>query len=656
MFSRKLSVSFLIIVLGFTSHGLVSAKSYVLESPDEDLAVRVYTGKQLQWEVAYKKSIVVERSLIGMTTGDGVAIGKYPKVVGEKRISIDKNIRPVIAQKSSIVRDNYSELRLDFSGDYSLEVRAYNDGVAYRFLTNFGKEVMIQEETMELNLPEGARTLFPEEETMISHFERLYIEEKVSDLSAERFASLPVYFETDKGTHIVFTEADLYQYPGLFLSGSGGNGLRAAFPGYVTSATPKKGSEDRNEDIESADYIAVTEGTRAFPWRLAVISDDAGDLVESQLVFLLSRENQIEDTGWIKPGKIAWDWYNANNIYGVDFESGINTETYKYYIDFASEYNLDYVILDEGWTKSTTEIKSSNPDINVPELVAYGKEKGVGIILWSLWKPMDKDYKNILALYASWGVVGVKIDFMQRADQYMVEYYEKIAKEAAKHKLLVDYHGAFKPAGLRRAFPNVISYEGVKGNENNKWSQDITPEHNVTLPFIRMVAGPMDYTPGSMVNTQLGNHRISHFRPMSLGTRVHQVAMYAVYESALQMLCENPSTYYREHETTEFISRFPTVWDETRVLQAKVGDYIAVARRSGKTWYVGAMTDWSARELEIDFSFLGRGSYKIDYMADGVNADKYAQDYVRKTGKVKRSSKLKVKLAPGGGWAAIITP
>ena len=271
-----------------------------------------------------------------------------------------------------------------------------------------------------------------------------------------------------------------------------------------------------------------------------------------------------------------------------------------------------------------------------------------------LWEPLDKDL-SILELYSSWGVVGVKVDFMQRADQYMVNFYERVAEAAAKNKLIVDYHGSFKPAGLRRAYPNVLSYEGVKGNENNKWSNIITPEHNVTLPFTRMVAGPMDFTPGAMVNATANNHKISFYRPMSLGTRCHQVAMYVVYESPLQMLCESPSTYYKEEETTKFISKIPTVWDETKVLDAKVADYVLIVRKKDDTWYIGAMTDWTPRELEIDFSFLEEGSYIMEVMCDGDNAHNYAQDYNFETMEINSTSHIKIKLASGGGWAAIIS-
>lgn len=634
---------------------LVAAAPLVLESPDKNLRLHVNIEKDITWSLDYRGKQVITPSKIGLhIKGDGnIAHDIVVKHIA--RTEVESELKPAVRHKSAVIPEHYREMAINFHNNYGVQFRAYNDGIAYRFVGNRDAEIIVEQEEMQLNFAKGATTLFPEEETLISHFERSYVAETVANINKKRFASLPAYIAVDD-VNIVFTEADLFDYPGLFLYGTGKNGFRAGFPGVVTKATPKKGTEDRDQDVEFAKHIAETTGKRSFPWRVAVVSDDDGALIESQLVYLLSRENQIEDTSWIKPGRIAWDWYNANNIYGVDFKSGLNTETYKYYIDFAAKYGLEYVILDEGWTKSTTNILENNPDMDVHELIAYGKEKGVGIILWALWGPLDKDFENILATYAQWGVKGIKIDFMQRADQYMVNYYEKIARAAAKHKLLVNYHGGFKPAGLRRAYPNVMTYEGVKGNENNKWSADITPEHTVTLPFIRMVAGPMDFTPGSMVNVQPSNFNISHYRPMSMGTRAHQVAMYAVYESALQMYCESPSTYYREHETTDFIAAFPSVWDETKVLAADIGNYVMVARRSGKQWFIGAMTDGTARELTVDFSFLDKGNYKLDYFRDGVNTEHYAPDYKREQRDIKAGDSMTIKLAAGGGWAAIITP
>lgn len=629
------------------------AQTYELASPDDNIRLTVHIKDDISFSVAYKNVPIIENSTISLTLDGTPSFGISPKVKKKIETQTHNILTPTVAQKSSTIVDEYKQLSVFFRGNYQLTFRVYDDGVAYRFSTSLKKDVIVKNESFKLNFSDQATSLFPEEESLISHYERLYIPTKLDTLKESSFCSLPVLIEVNN-INILLTEADVFDYPGMFMYGTKGNALAAGFPAHVSEAKPRPGAEDRDQVLTSNNYIASTSGTRDYPWRVMIITDQDEKLIESNLVYQLSRPSKIGKAEWIVPGKVAWDWYNANNIYGVDFTAGLNTETYKYYIDFASKYGIEYVILDEGWSKTTTNIKEFNPNIDVIELIEYGKGKNVGVILWVLWGPLDKEL-SILELYSSWGAAGVKVDFMQRADQHMVNYYERVAEAAAKNKLIVDFHGSFKPAGLRRAYPNVITYEGVKGNENNKWSNIITPEHNVTLPFTRMVAGPMDFTPGAMVNATAKNHKISFYRPMSLGTRCHQVAMYVVYESPLQMLCESPSTYYKEEETTKFISKIPTVWDKTKVLDAKVADYVLIARKKDDKWYVGAMTDWTPRELEVNFSFLDEGSYIMEVMSDGDNAHNYAQDYSYDTVEINNASHIKIKLASGGGWAAIIT-
>jgi alpha-glucosidase len=371
------------------------------------------------------------------------------------------------------------------------------------------------------------------------------------------------------------------------------------------------------------------------------------------MVFKLAKECQLKNTAWIKPGKVAWDWWNANNVYGVNFKSGINTATYKYYVDFASRYGIEYIILDEGWSK-TTDLFAVNPDINIDELLKYAKSKNVGVILWVVWKTLDNQLQQALDQFEKWGVRGIKVDFMQRDDQLMVNYYWKVAEEAAKRHLLVDFHGSYKPDGLSRTYPNVLTREGVRGLEQSKGSMYPTPEHNVTIPFIRMLAGGMDYTPGAMINAQLRDFRPINDRPMSMGTRCHQLAMYVVFESPLQMLCDNPTNYLKEPECMQFLSKVPSVWDETIPLDCKVADYVMVARKRGTVWYVGAMTDWTPRTLSVDFSFLPAGVYSATIYQDGVNANRVGNDYKRIVKQIKNTDKMQINLAPGGGWVARI--
>jgi len=633
----------------------VFSQSFELNSPDGRIQIQVNNDDKISWSASLDGNAIIEQAVMGMDFSASTDFGSNPQIKKNSVKEVSSVIHPIVPHKDAKIKDEYVQLSLTFKGRYRLDFRAYNDGVAYQFIDEGKISRDVISEQISLTLPEGSRSLFPQEESMYSHNERLYLDKSLAEISSDDFCSLPVLFTTDKAK-VLFTETALHDYPGLFMRGNGNTTMDAKFPNFVLEAVDSKKSPDRDQTItKQADYIAKVSGNRSYPWRVFIISDDDRTFVESNLTYQLSKPSVLKNTEWIRPGKVAWDWYNANNIYGVDFKSGLNTSTYKYYIDFASSNGIEYVILDEGWTKSTTEILDFNPDIDVPELIRYGKEKGVELILWVLWKPLDANLVQILETYKSWGVKGVKVDFIQRNDQYTVSSYERIAKECARLELLVDFHGAFKPSGLRRMYPNVINYEGVKGSENNKWSNDITPEHNVTIPFIRMAAGPMDYTPGAMVNRQDANFAISYERPMSLGTRAHQVSMYVIYEAPLQMLCESPSRYYKEQETVDFIVQIPTIWDETIVLQGSIGDYIALARRNGDKWFLGAMTDWDPRELKLDLSFLGEGEYKMEVFKDGINAGQFAEDYRRETQEVNKNYKITAKMAAGGGWAAIIS-
>lgn len=627
-------------------------RQFNLSSPDGRVTVKVEIGDDIKWSAALDGKPVILPGTVSMSVNQDI-LGKNPALLSQSRRQINNRITVDVPRKNKMELDLCNELSLRFKNNYSLTFRAYNEGAAYRFETRYKDEVLVKNENVNLNFNPGSQVFFPEEESIISHYERSYIDTALASLSSGRFCSLPVLV-TSGGVRVLVTEADLFDYPNLFLSATGGNSLAAKFPPVLLHADPGKRPDRDEKIVKEADYIARTSGTRTFPWRVFTITDDDRKLAGSDMVFKLSRPVAINDTKWIKPGKVAWDWWNANNIYGVDFEAGLNTATYKYYIDFAAKYGLEYIILDEGWSKTTTDLTSANPDINLEELISYGKNKGVGVILWMLWKPLDQNMEKHLDQFIKWGAKGIKVDFMQRADQYMVNYYERVARECAKRQLLVDFHGAFKPSGLHRAYPNVMSYEGLKGAENNKWGKLITPDHNVTLPFIRMVAGAMDYTPGAMINANKISFRDIFDTPMSMGTRCHQFAMYVVYESPLQMLADNPTHYYKEPESTEFISKMPVTWDETKVLDAKVSDYILVARRKGTKWYAGAMTDWTPRTLTLDCSFLPPGNYKIEMMQDGVNAGHNGNDYKKVVQKITNGSKLVLNLAAGGGWAGII--
>ena len=630
---------------------LQSQVVFDLKSPNEKIITNIRFSKIIEFEILCDSIPIVDYSKISLNINDETILGENPRIKKKITNTINQKVIPVIPEKNKVIRDFYNEMKFLFKGKYALTFRAYNNGIAWRFETSHKNDIKVNSEQLELNFPENSHIYFPEENQFFSHNERYYLYEPINQISPDRFCSLPALVESADGIKVLITETDLEDYAGMWLKGTGTNGLKAIFPGV---ALEEEQTSDRDVSISKyADYIAITQGTRTFPWRILAIAENDGDLITNQLSYLLAKPCAIEETSWITPGKVAWDWWNANNIYGVDFRAGINTETYKCYIDFASKYGIEYIILDEGWYE-LGDLLALNPDIDMEEIISYADEKNVGVILWVVWKTLCDQWDETFDQFEKWGVKGIKVDFMQRDDQWMVNYYYKVAEEAAKRKMIVDFHGAYKPSGLRRKFPNVLTREGVRGLEQSKWSDKNTPEHNVTLPFIRMVAGPMDYTPGAMINAQEKNFRAVFTRPKSMGTRCHQLAMYVVYESPLQMLADSPSNYYKEPECMEFLSAVPTVWDTTIVLSAKVADHIALARKRGAEWLVGVMTNWDPKDLEIDFSFLEDGEYFIDIYQDGINADSCAEDYQKFSQKISSGDTLNIHMSPGGGWVARI--
>jgi alpha-glucosidase len=643
-------LSSLLLIAVFSKNGTAQA-SYDLRSPDGRIEIRIRTADQIRYDVVLKGRAVLENCILTLDVGHK-RLGLQPKVLAAKPRSVDQIVEPVVRQKFARIPDRYKELRLNFEGGYAVVFRAYNEGAAYRFETSMAPEkVKIYGEEASFNFTSNFMVYYPQEDSFFSHNERKYLPQHLSEIAPEFLATLPAVVDVGEGAKVAIAESDVDSYPGLWLKGTSGNALTATFPPY-----PLKESLTRDRDyrvVESADYIAVTAGTRTFPWRVIGIADHDGDLLTNQIVYLLEKPSQVQDTSWIKPGKVAWDWWNFNNVYGVDFKAGVNTSTYKFYIDFAAKYGLPYIILDEGWYRLGNVLEVV-PEINMEELTAYARQKNVGIILWVVWKTLDDQLIPALDQFEKWGVKGIKVDFMQRSDQVLIDYYYRVSRECAKRKMLVDFHGDQKPASMTRTWPNLISTEGVRGMEWSKWSAESEPKHNVTLPFTRMFLGPMDYTPGAMRNATKLTFAPILGQPMALGTRCHQLAMYVVFESPLQMLSDSPSNYLREPEAMEFLSAVPTEWDETRVLDASIAEYVAVARRNGKEWYVGAMTDWTPRNLEVDLSFLPEGNFTMEVYQDGVNADRYASDYKKATVPVNKNTKLTLPLASGGGWAARI--
>ena len=645
---------------------LMAQKNYTLTSPDGTLQATVATGSDLRISLSADGETLLAPSPVSMTLGGGEVLGSNPKVTRVRKNTADARIASPFYKKSS-VRDHYNELELTMRGDYGLVVRLYDDGLAYRFTTRKKDGILVENEQVAYTFPGdytayapyvGHKRLLDFEGQFRNSFENTYTRLPLTQLDPRKLIFLPVLVELPGGRKMVITEADLQGYPGLFLN----NSTEAPVLKGVFAPYPKKEEQGGHNQLqmlvtEREPYIAATEGTRSFPWRVMAVSKDDSQLLDNDLVYRLAPASKIADTSWIKPGKVAWEWWNASNLYDVDFKAGINNETYKYYIWFASQHGIEYVILDEGWAvNKQADLMQVVPEIDLEELVEYGRERNVGIILWAGYHAFDRDMEKVVKHYSNMGVKGFKVDFMDRDDQEIVDFLYRGAETCAKYKMMVDYHGICKPTGLQRTYPNVINYEGVHGLENMKWvaSTYDMPLYDVTIPFVRMVAGPMDYTQGAMRNAIRKNYAPIYTEPMSQGTRCHQLATYVIFESPLNMLCDNPSNYNREPECTEFIANIPTVWEKTVALDGKVGEFVAIARLHGNDWYVGALTNWDAREVELDLSFLGDGNYKLELFKDGINADRAACDYKKEVIPVPADRKVKVKMAPGGGWAAKI--
>ncbi len=643
----------LIVLLYFFTLQIASGQEYFLYSPDSRLSLKIAVTDVVKYAVSVNGKTIMSPAVIGCTTD--FLQNQTLKILTSRKNSVkNQTLYPLVHQKNRTINDNYNSLSVTFNDQKTLECRAYNNGVAWRWEIDRNGDYKVLDEQVNFQFWASDAVWYPLEEGFMSHNERVHKRWKI-DSTKGQLASLPVLVDCNDAK-VLITEADLLDYAGLWLKGGENGLLKGVFPRYPKT---KKLVNDRDEKVLTREeYIAVQKDAHALPWRVLMIAQNDADLLTNQLVYQLARPS-LGDYSWVKSGKIAWDWWNFNNIYGVDFRAGINTATYKYYIDFAAKNGLEYIILDEGWTETTTNILKSCPEINMEELVAYGKQKNVSIILWCLSAALEPQLEAALDLYAKWGIKGIKVDFMQRDDQNMVNFYEKTAIAAAKRKLLVDFHGAYKPTGMERTYPNCLTREGVFGLENSKWDtlKNIGPEHNVTIPFIRQAAGPMDYTPGAMLNSNEKDWFPNWSTPKSLGTRCHQLGMYVVYESPLQMLADNPTHYMKEPSCMEFLSKVPVEWDTTIILHAKVSDYIVTVRKAANgEWYIGGMTDWTARDFEVDLSFLPKGNFTMHSWSDGINADRNAQDFKYKKETVNSAVFMKIKLAAGGGYVARIVP
>ena len=663
MKNKVLFLAFLLLI----SINLVAQKQYTLQSPNEKITVTINTGDQLSYSVMHENTVVLADSPIGIELDNGTVLGAPAKALSDKRTSVDEIIEANFYKRNEI-EDHYNELALTFKGLYKVIFRAYDEGVAYRFQTGIAKPFNVVSEIADFNFDADYQALIPyvlrragQEGDIINQqfynsFENTYTPVNLSQMDPEKLAFLPLLVELKDGKKVVITEADLEDFPGLYLRNEKGKtGFTAVHAGYPK--TEEQGGHNNLQYLvkERENYVAQVDRKRFYPWRCLLISENDKDLADSDLVYKLASPCRVDDISWIKPGKVAWDWWNAWNVYGVDFKTGINNDTYKYYIDFASKYGIEYVILDEGWAvNKKADLFQVVPEINLKALVQYAKERNVGLVLWAGYAAIDKDMELVCQYYSDLGIKGFKVDFMDRDDQKVVDFYYRMAAMAAKYHLFIDFHGAYKPTGLSRTYPNVLNFEGVYGLEQAKWDNNSDLVLNeVTIPFIRMVAGPLDYTQGAMKNACKNCFAAVYTEPMSQGTRCRQLAEYVIFESPFNMLCDSPSNYLQEDECTKFIASVPTTWDETVVLDGKVGEYLVVARKKGYKWYIGAITNWEERDMEVDITALKSGAKSGKIFRDGPNANRVGKDYVTEQLQIWGNT-IKFHLAKGGGAVVVL--
>lgn len=638
-----------------------AGKTYDISSPDGKIQTGISVGSDLSYSVNFNGKPVISESVLSMTLSDGTVWGKNPKVTKVSKKSVDSEIASPF-YRAAKSEEKYNSATISFKGGWGVEFRAYNDGVAYRFISSQKKPLTIEDEMVSYNFPFDAVSYVPYTKSRAvdpyyNSFENEYAEVKLSGIDQEQLIFLPMTVDLGDNVKVTITESDLEQFPGLYMTGQGDNSLKGSHARYPKRSVQGGHNNLQMEVKERESFIAKTDGNRTFPWRVAIITGNDKDLAASNLSYLLASPSRVADISWIKPGKVAWEWWNDWNIAGVDFEAGINNDTYKQYIDFAARNGIEYLILDEGWAVNLeADLMQVVLEINLPELIEYANARNVDVVLWAGYVAFDRDMEKVCKHYADMGVKGFKVDFMDRDDQEMVDFVHRAAKTCGKYNLILDLHGMYKPAGLNRTYPNVLNFEGVNGLEQMKWSSiDLDQvKYEVMIPFIRQAAGPMDYTPGAMNNGSKLTYQANYYEPMSQGTRSRQLALFTIFDSPFTMLCDTPVNYDREPECRDFIASIPTTWDETIILDGKMGEYIITARRKNDTWYVAGITDWTPRSLDLDLSFLGNGAREAVIFQDGANAAKNAKDYKKDSININGNSSMTVNLAPGGGFAMII--
>lgn len=626
----KLFFFFLLLFIANTN--LFATDSLLVSSPDKKIVVTVFFKNTISYTIKYEGNIILQPSFIDLIVENRPSLSEKIKLKSHTVKTFDNTITSPVPEKRKIIQDNYNELIANLSQPYTLTFRVYNDGVAYRIATKFKDSVIVKNEKATFAFEKGKKILLPlidpgqRTDKFHTSFEELYQLKSIDSLTTQAFAYSPVLVGSGNEVKVAITESDLEDYPGMFLQGTNSNGVEGLFAPYPLETKMTDGEFPQEVVTKRATYIAKTKGTRNFPWRVLIIAKEDKDLPGCDLVYRLASPSKIKDVSWINPGKGTDEWIIGINLFNVPFKAGINTATYKYYIDFAKQFGLQRIMMDAGWSnyKNLFEI---TPEINMDTIAAYAKSKGIKLSMWTLCSTLDKQFDSALDQFNKWGVDFIMTDFMDRDDQPMVNFYDRISKACADKKIMIMFHGAYPPKGYNRTWPNNITREGVLGSEYNIWSDKPTPEHDVTLPFTRMLAGPMDYEPGILDNATKEQFRPIGKKVMSQGTRCHQLAMFVVYDSPIQIFSGNPSQGKMEPEFMNFLGEIPTTWDETKILAGKVGEYIVTVRRKGDDWWVGGITGKNARPISLEIDFLW-GKYEQVFFSDGINAENYPSDYL----------------------------
>jgi alpha-glucosidase len=634
----------------------IAQQSFQLYSPDSTLRLNVNVQNKLSW-ILYAGDKLLTRSPSVDIEIKGLGKLSDKLLISDSKVSSSKETIsvPVPYRKKTVI-EHFNQLMLVFRSPFTLQFRMYNEGMAYRIGTGSGfkDSSFVKNEDVLFELDSKASVWFAHMDKrqnvdrFHTSFEAIYKKQALRDIADTMLTYSPLTVSLPNGYHLGISDANLIDYPGMFLQ-KNGNALQGVFAPYPSKEKLMEGEFPQYVVEERADYIAKIKGEKMLPWRAVLVGKKDIDLPNNDLLWLLGEPSKIKDHSWIKYGKGTDEWITGINLFNIPFKAGLNTATYKYYIDFANRFGLDQVMLDAGWS-DVKDLFKINPDINMEELAVYAKQKNIRLMLWTLCATLDKQLDSALKQFSKWGIASIMTDFMDRDDQKMVNFYHRIASRCADFKISIMFHGAYPPKGFNRTWPNAITQEGVLGAEWNIWSELCTPEHNVAIAYTRMLAGPLDYEPGLLLNAQKDQFRPIGKNPMSIGTRCHQLAMFLVYDSPLQIFSGNISQGLKEPEFMQLLGSIPTVWDETKILQGKIGEFIITARKNGSDWFIAGLNNSTARTISLALDFVGKKTFDMTICKDGINAHNYGSDYEIQKRNTRSSEKLDIPMAPGGGF------